>query len=176
MVSDGEQHPLASHSLETGREFDFADGECVSEMETSVHVRVRKRAEPFWVFFLQFLHRLIRFEKLCIRRYALWKRWRISVEEVAFLPVFLNAVLDVHQIVPLVGLYQSSAQVSILKLTFSMTTTEPAEAFVSMTAAILKFGRACAKVRAWKRCDGRRCLGKMGRTRAEYDNALILNA
>ena len=111
MVSDGEQHPLASHSLETGREFDFADGECVSEMETSVHVRVRKRAEPFWVFFLQFLHRLIRFEKLCIRRYALWKRWRISVEEVAFLPVFLNAVLDVHQIVPLVGLYQSSAQV-----------------------------------------------------------------
>lgn len=111
MVSDGEQHPLASHPLETSREFDFADGEGVPEMETSVHVGVRKRSEPFGVFFLQFLHRLIRLKELCIRRNALWKRWRISVEEVAFLPVLLNAVLDVHQIVPLVGLYTSSAQV-----------------------------------------------------------------
>lgn len=52
MVSDREQHSFASHPLESSREFDFADGEGVSEMETSVHVGVGERSEPFWVLFL----------------------------------------------------------------------------------------------------------------------------
>jgi hypothetical protein len=44
-----EQRPLAHHPLETTREFDLGDGERVTEMKTSVHVRVRERSKPLWI-------------------------------------------------------------------------------------------------------------------------------
>lgn len=42
-----EQRPLTQHPLETTRKLNLGDGERVTEMKTSVHVRVRERPEPF---------------------------------------------------------------------------------------------------------------------------------
>jgi len=88
----------------------------VTKVETSIHVGVRKGAEPFWVLLLELLHRLIRFKEFCVRRYTLWQGGRIGVEELTLLPVFLDLVLNVDEIVPLVGLRRACQQ--LVKCTY----------------------------------------------------------
>lgn len=48
----GEQHTLAKHALEPGRELDFRDGECMAKVQGAVHVRVREVSEPLGEPFL----------------------------------------------------------------------------------------------------------------------------
>lgn len=54
METVGEQGALAEHALIPSGEFDFGDGECVAEVETSIHVRVWVVAEPFRKAFVEF--------------------------------------------------------------------------------------------------------------------------
>jgi hypothetical protein len=96
VVGDGEQDSLAPHSLETGREFNFADGKGVTQVEAAVHVGVGKSAEPLGVLFLHILHGLIGLEELGVRADTLGKRWRVRVEQVVLLPVCLYILFDLY--------------------------------------------------------------------------------
>jgi hypothetical protein len=73
-------------------------------METAVHVGVREGAEPLGVLLLEFLHVLILLKELGVRRDTLGQRWGIRFEVLTILPVFLDRLLDVDQVVPFVGL------------------------------------------------------------------------
>jgi len=44
------QDTFAQHSLISSRELDLGNGECVPQMQTSVHIWVWEVAKPLWVF------------------------------------------------------------------------------------------------------------------------------
>lgn len=146
VISYGEQNPLAAHPLEARSELDLANGKGVTQVETAVHVRVREGTEPFGMFLLNRLHRLLGLEKSCIGLHPLRQRRCIGFEMMSVLPSALDRLLNIDEIVALVSLgdrsqcpFQYSAPVC--ELTFSITTTEPAPALGSTVAAMLRADR-----------------------------------
>lgn len=76
----------------------------MTQMEASVHVCVRKRAEPLGERFLKRFHTLVRLKKLGICRDTFRERGCISVEIMAILPGGLYSPFDIGQIVSFIGL------------------------------------------------------------------------
>jgi hypothetical protein len=86
------QGPLAQQSLESGSKFDLADGERVTEVEGSVHVREGEASEPLGVFFAN----------LCgCQPFQLFLRRGIDVKQLFLFPSCLILFLQSYQMVAL---------------------------------------------------------------------------
>ena len=57
MKTMGEQDTFTQHSLVSSRKLDFRNGECVPQMQTSVHIWVWEVAKPLWVLLFDFRRR-----------------------------------------------------------------------------------------------------------------------
>ena len=67
MVSNWEQNAFASHPLKASSELDLGDGERMSQVQTSVHVRIRESSEPFRVLLLDFIDGAVVREEISVR-------------------------------------------------------------------------------------------------------------
>ena len=91
----GKQDAFSQQTLIPCRELDFGDGECMSEVQRSVHIREREVPKP--------LGKLL--ADLCIgETCGFFLRWGIGFEDVLPFPVILVLLFQGLQIVPLAGL------------------------------------------------------------------------
>lgn len=117
VVSNREQDPLPTHSFETGRKLNLADGESVTKMERTVHVGIRKSTEPFGVLLVNLLHRLAGSEEFRVRVDTLRKRRGVGLKELLLGPRSLSGLFEVNKVISLVGLLQVSRLLySILRI------------------------------------------------------------
>src|SRR5690554_8172842 len=79
METKRKQNSLSFQTLITNREFDFGKGKGVTQMHSSVHVRIRKRSHIFWAN--NFIS--------------------VNLEHFFILPLFLNRFFDFSQKVSL---------------------------------------------------------------------------
>src|SRR6266576_5637326 len=91
----GKQDALSQQTLIPRCELDFGDSECMSEVQRSIHIRVRVVPKP--------LGKLL--ADLCTSETCgFFLRWGIGFEDVLVFPVILVLLFQGLQIVPLAGL------------------------------------------------------------------------
>ena len=102
METHGEQGLLAEHSLETTGKLDLADGEGVTQVQRTVHVRVREGSHPLGLLSsdLGWCRRLSR-DRLEV---GAGRDRSISLEELLLGPCSLSLVFEIDEIVSLGGL------------------------------------------------------------------------
>ena len=91
----GKQDALSQQTLIPCCELDLGDSECMSEVQRSVHIRVREVPKPLGKLFAD----------LCTSETCgFFLRWGIGFEDVLPFPVTLVPLFQGLQIVPLAGL------------------------------------------------------------------------
>lgn len=97
MESVGEQNAFAEHSLVTRIEFDLGNGECMSQMQATIHIWVWEVAKPFGKLLLDFF---------LGQAFDFIDRGSIYLKDVLCLPPALILLLERYQVVSLARLGQ----------------------------------------------------------------------
>ena len=100
-----EQGPLTQHSLEATGELDLGNGKGVSQVQATVHVRVRERSEPFRVLCSDF--RGSHGPRSGIHGFGVsrsGRSGRINLKDLLVGPVLLSLFLQLDDGVSLAGL------------------------------------------------------------------------
>lgn len=78
-------------------------------MKRTVHIGVRKSAEPFGILLVNLLHRLAGSEEFRVGFDTLGKRRGIGLKDVLLGPRCLSSLFEIDKVISFVGLLQFSA-------------------------------------------------------------------